>query len=174
MVSGINTSSIAHRHLTNIIFFNGAFCFLPLKFDYIATPLNREIVAKMMSYAPKTVLTRCRAQARCMTSFSSLTRTSTYSDSNNYLNIHALGNNTINRTKAPLPETPKFYDRSLLDFSSAKIELPTANFDEIDFEETIQATNRNARKPKKANKGSRPCSRAGRRRRKEKIGKRSR
>ena len=40
--------------------------------------------------------------------------------------------------------------------------------------ETIQAMNRNARRPKKANKGSRPCSRAGRRKRKEKIGKRRR
>lgn len=38
----------------------------------------------------------------------------------------------------------------------------------------IQTMGRNSRNPKKANKGSRPCSRAGRRRRKEKIGKRKR
>ena len=42
------------------------------------------------------------------------------------------------------------------------------------LEMLIQTLNRNARRPKKANKGSRPCSRAGRRRRKEKIGKRNR
>jgi hypothetical protein len=38
----------------------------------------------------------------------------------------------------------------------------------------IQAMNRNARRPKKANKGARPCSRASRRKKKEKIGKRKR
>ncbi len=163
---------VAHRHLINtIILSNDPFVSFRRSIEFITSSLNRESVAKMMSYAPKTIFTRCGAQARCLTSLSSLTRTSTCSDSNSYLNIHALGNNTIDRDQAPLP---RFYDRSLLDFTSAKIELPKANFDEIDFEETIQATNRNARKPKKANKGSRPCSRAGRRRRKEKIGKRSR
>ena len=40
--------------------------------------------------------------------------------------------------------------------------------------ELIQAMNRNARKPRKANKGSRPASRVSRRRKKEKIGKRKR
>eukprot|EP00536_Pseudo-nitzschia_multiseries_P002001 jgi/Psemu1/301162/fgenesh1_kg.26_\ len=43
-----------------------------------------------------------------------------------------------------------------------------------DLEAIIQATNRNGRGPKKANKGSRPCSRVGRRRKQEKVGKRSR
>jgi hypothetical protein len=38
----------------------------------------------------------------------------------------------------------------------------------------IQVMNRNARRPKKANKGARPCSHASRRRKKEKIGKRKR
>jgi len=42
------------------------------------------------------------------------------------------------------------------------------------LETIIQATNRNGRGPKKANKGSRPCSRVGRRRKQEKVGKRSR
>jgi hypothetical protein len=40
--------------------------------------------------------------------------------------------------------------------------------------EDIQVMNRNARRPKKANKGARPCSRASRRSKKEKIGKRKR
>eukprot|EP00980_Cylindrotheca_fusiformis_P023804 scaffold11032_cov122-Cylindrotheca_fusiformis.AAC.5 len=40
--------------------------------------------------------------------------------------------------------------------------------------ELIQAMNRNARRPKKANRGSRPCSRVQRRKRKEAIGKRRR
>ena len=40
--------------------------------------------------------------------------------------------------------------------------------------EQIEAMNRNARRPKKANKGARPCSRASRRRKKEKLGKRKR
>lgn len=129
-----------------------------------------------MSYAPKTIFARCRTQARCHSSVSSLTRTTSCSDPTNYLNIDSLRGNVITRTKVPLPGTPTFYDRSLFDFSSAKIELPQSNFqhNEIDLEETIQAMNRNARKPKKANKGSRPCSRAARRRKKEKIGKRSR
>jgi hypothetical protein len=38
----------------------------------------------------------------------------------------------------------------------------------------IQVMNRNARRPKKANKGARPCSRVSRRQKKEKIGKRKR
>ena len=38
----------------------------------------------------------------------------------------------------------------------------------------VVAMNRNGRRPKKANKGSRPCSRAGRRAKKERYGKRSR
>ena len=131
-----------------------------------------------MSFAPKTIFARCRTQARSLTSVSSLTRTSTCFDPTNYLHIDSLRSNTITNAKAPLPGTPKFYDRSLFDFSSAKIELPQANFQHhgeiIDLEETIQAMSRNSRKPKKANKGSRPCSRAARRRKKEKIGKRSR
>ena len=40
--------------------------------------------------------------------------------------------------------------------------------------EPIHAMNRNARRPKKANKGARPCSRASRRRKKEALGRRSR
>ena len=40
--------------------------------------------------------------------------------------------------------------------------------------EPIHAMNRNARRPKKANKGARPCSRASRRRKKEELGRRSR
>jgi hypothetical protein len=40
--------------------------------------------------------------------------------------------------------------------------------------EAIHAMNRNARRPKKANKGARPCSRASRREKKSKIGKRKR
>ena len=129
----------------------------------------------MMNYAPKSIFARCRTQVRSLTSVSSLTRTFTCSDSNYYLNIHALRSNVINPTKDPLPVTSSFYDNFLLDVSSANIELPKAHFqhDEIDLEETIQAMNRNARKPKKANKGSRPYSRASRRRKKEKIGKRS-
>jgi hypothetical protein len=50
--------------------------------------------------------------------------------------------------------------------------LPVNNLN-TNLELIIQA-GRNSRKPKKANKGSRPCSRAGRRKRQEKIGKRSR
>jgi hypothetical protein len=41
-------------------------------------------------------------------------------------------------------------------------------------EEGVQLMNRNARRPNKANKGARPCSRASRRKKKEKIGKRGR
>jgi hypothetical protein len=40
--------------------------------------------------------------------------------------------------------------------------------------ETIQAMNRNARRPKKANRGARPCSRASRRAKKDAVGKRRR
>ena len=50
--------------------------------------------------------------------------------------------------------------------------LPVDNLNN-NLELIIQA-GRNSRKPKKANKGSRPCSRTGRRKRQEKIGKRSR
>eukprot|EP00539_Tryblionella_compressa_P012389 CAMPEP_0178816250 /NCGR_PEP_ID=MMETSP0746-20121128/1250_1 /TAXON_ID=913974 /ORGANISM="Nitzschia punctata, Strain CCMP561" /LENGTH=137 /DNA_ID=CAMNT_0020477259 /DNA_START=220 /DNA_END=633 /DNA_ORIENTATION=+ len=41
-------------------------------------------------------------------------------------------------------------------------------------EKDIFVMNRNARRPKKANKGARPCSRVSRRQKKEKIGKRKR
>jgi hypothetical protein len=83
-------------------------------------------------------------------------------------------------------DPPARCDRSLLEFSSSElivglqqmvprsmIDYQTPD-DSIDLEAAIQAMNRNARRPKKANKGSRPCSRAGRRKRKEKIGKRGR
>lgn len=52
-----------------------------------------------------------------------------------------------------------------------RLSLPTS---EHLFNESIYAMNRNARRPKKANKGARPCSRASRRSKKEKIGKRKR
>jgi hypothetical protein len=42
------------------------------------------------------------------------------------------------------------------------------------LQEEISVLNRNARRPKKANKGARPCSRAARRWKKEKLGKRRR
>ena len=41
-------------------------------------------------------------------------------------------------------------------------------------QEEISVMNRNARRPRKANKGARPCSRSSRRWKKEQIGKRSR
>ncbi|MGK3747577.1 MAG: hypothetical protein ACI8RD_006189 [Bacillariaceae sp.] len=52
--------------------------------------------------------------------------------------------------------------------------LPVNNLNNNNLELLIIQAGRNSRKPKKANKGSRPCSRAGRRKRQEKIGKRSR
>lgn len=51
------------------------------------------------------------------------------------------------------------------------------SIDEPDYStqsQPIHVLNRNNRKAKKANKGARPCSRVGRRKRKEAIGKRSR
>ena len=47
-------------------------------------------------------------------------------------------------------------------------------FDPLTSNEELQVMNRNARRPRKANKGARPCSRASRRKKKEKIGKRGR
>jgi len=61
---------------------------------------------------------------------------------------------------------------SVLGHHNAILGAPTREDSILDA--IIQASNRNNRRPKKANKGSRPCSRAGRRRRKESIGKRSR
>ena len=65
-----------------------------------------------------------------------------------------------------------------------EVDLPTNSqfsLEDIDdFNDTdghlqpMLAMNRNARKPKRANKGARPCSRASRRRKKEKFGKRKR
>lgn len=130
----------------------------------------------MMSYLPKNIASRCKTQIRCMSTSSSLTRTVCCTESTNFLTLNATSNQT-DTTKAPISKLPKFYDQSILEFSStAQIVQPRGDLprETIDIEEVIQAMNRNARRPKKANKGSRPCSRAGRRKRQEKIGKRSR
>ena len=132
----------------------------------------------MMSSLPKTIAARCKTQLRCMasSSSSSLTRTVSCTESTNFLSLNAKSNQTDN-AKAPLSKLPKFYDQSILEFApTAQIVQPQGDLqrEPVDIDEVIQAMNRNARRPKKANKGSRPCSRAGRRRKKEKIGKRSR
>jgi len=51
---------------------------------------------------------------------------------------------------------------------------PSWNLDDPSDTEFLQMMNRNARRPKKANRGARPCSRASRRAKKDKIGKRRR
>ena len=63
---------------------------------------------------------------------------------------------------------PVHHDRDL-----DVLEVMDKPFD-IDNIVPVVAMNRNGRRPKKANKGSRPCSRAGRRAKKERYGKRSR
>lgn len=141
----------------------------------LLTSQHRDIKSTMMNSLPKNILSRCKTQIRCMSS-SSLTRTVSCTESTNFLTLNARSNQ-VDTTKVPLAELPKFYDQSMLNFSPAAENLHLrGGFQEetIDIEDVIQAMNRNARKPKKANKGSRPCSRAGRRRKKEKIGKRSR
>lgn len=142
----------------------------------LLTSQHRDIKRTMMNSIPKNTLTRCKTQIRCMSSSASLTRTVSCTESTNFLTLNARSNQ-VDNTKASLAELPRFYDQSMLNFSPAAENLQLrGEFQEetIDIEDVIQAMNRNARKPKKANKGSRPCSRAGRRRKKEKIGKRSR
>jgi hypothetical protein len=144
--------------------------------------------------APKitSIFARCRTQQlRCVSSLSSMARTTTRSDSNNFLNLVAKKSNIINNVGVPLPVSPMRYnDRSLLKFVSAAQNVqPNGDFqllasrqvihhrlrdDPFDFNVGILEMGRNSRRPKKANKGARPCSRAGRRKRKEKLGRRSR
>ena len=131
----------------------------------------------MTSYVPKTIVARCKTQFRCLASFSSLTRTSTCSDSNNFVTIYATTSNKIYNAKPSASELPNVYNRSLLEFAPATQILQQkggTQHDGTDLEDVIQAMSRNSRRPKKANKGSRPCSRAGRRKRKAQIGNRSR
>ncbi|CAJ1961065.1 unnamed protein product [Cylindrotheca closterium] len=57
---------------------------------------------------------------------------------------------------------------------STTIHVPLSIFDPLEQNEAMHVLNRNARGPKKANKGSRPCSRIARRKKKNAIGKRRR
>lgn len=144
-----------------------------------------------MIFTSKTssIFARCRTQLRCLSSLSALTRKATCSDS--YLTLLAKNSNKTVDAKVPFPESPLRYDRFLLEFvSTAEAVQSNDDFqmstspqminhqfpeDPSDLEATlIQIMSRNTRRPKKANKGSRPCSRAGRRKRQEKIGNRSR
>ena len=136
---------------------------------------------------------RCRTQQlRCVSSLSSMARTTTTcSDSNNFLALVAKKSNKIDNVKVFLPEpSMRFNDRSLLEFVSAAQNVkPNGDLqllasrqvtnhrlldDPSDVNVEILQMSRNSRRPKKANKGARPCSRVSRRRKKEKIGRRSR
>ena len=146
-----------------------------------------------MMYALKTtsIFTRARAQLRCLSSFSLSTKNTTSRGAASGLTHVATNNNRSGDAKFALPEYPMTYDRSLFEFPTTTQIVQASGDMELlpsqrvighqvpddannNLEAVIQAMNRNARRPKKANKGSRPCSRAGRRKRKEKIGKRSR
>ena len=148
----------------------------------------------MMMNAPKitSMFARCRTQQlRCVSSLSSMARTTTCSDSHNFLALVAKNSNKIDNVGVPLPKSRiRFNDRSLLGFVSAAQNVqPSGDLqllasrqvmnhrlldDPSDFNVGVLEMGRNTRRPKKANKGARPCSRAGRRKRKEKIGRRSR
>ena len=144
-----------------------------------------------MLFAPTTAsfLARRAIQLRCLSSFSSLTQTPICIDSNN-LTLIARKSNKIGGVDAPLPtflmsdihSLPHFAlpaqnlqvhdDRQLV--LSNQLNDHTWSDNQSELDAVIQASNRNSRRAKKANKGSRPCSRAGRRKRKEKLGNRGR
>mmetsp|Transcript_10894 Transcript_10894/g.23088 ORF Transcript_10894/g.23088 Transcript_10894/m.23088 type:complete len:145 (+) Transcript_10894:154-588(+) len=144
----------------------------------------------MTSYASRTasILARYRIQPVSQRSFSSLEQTAIRGDHNSFFTRTAKNGNRIADTKISLPYSLVSYDRSLSDFAlTTRFGQPNDDCQllsqfinnqlleaQSNLEAVIRATNRNARRPKKANKGSRPCSRAGRRRKKEKIGKRGR
>lgn len=77
----------------------------------------------------------------------------------------ALGNLFMGRFPLPHGYTPSCLHLEVPLLQAAASESTT---------EEIQLLNRNARRPNKANKGARPCSRASRRKKKEQIGKRKR
>ena len=129
------------------------------------------------------IFARCRTQVRCLSSFPRLTQTTIRSDDNGYLNQVAENANRTYCLNKTFPDSKIRCNQLLLQFEPAtQILQPRSDYEPTrqihdnleNLEAAIQAMNRNARRPKKANKGSRPCSRAGRRSRKEKIGKRSR
>mmetsp|Transcript_15826 Transcript_15826/g.36639 ORF Transcript_15826/g.36639 Transcript_15826/m.36639 type:complete len:147 (-) Transcript_15826:325-765(-) len=134
---------------------------------------------------------RCRTQLRHLSSFTSLSRTGTAADRSKYdLTPVAKNRNGIYTARPPPSRYQMCCDPSLpQSISDLRIAQPSVNYQlstlyqpnchqlskcSSNLDTVIQAMNRNARKPKKANKGSRPCSRAGRRKRKEKVGKRGR
>lgn len=67
--------------------------------------------------------------------------------------------------------TPVNSDKANLSSSSC---IHLSFLDPVEENETVQVLNRNARRPKKSNGRSRPCSRVARRKKKDAIGKRRR
>jgi len=123
------------------------------------------------------VRARCGPVAGSLCHFSSIVgggRSSTSSIDYGQQQQRLHNNSIVNNTDSSSSSSFFSAVASTTTTTTTRITTPPTPTTSNNLEVIIQTLNRNARRAKKANKGSRPCSRDGRRKRKEKIGRRKR